>query len=588
MTVRIATPERRSGGDAGQEPSAPKSPARAPVAAAETFKPRLTSETLWTAAAVGAAILLSMPLFAVVWLAFSGTESVWPHLAATVLPTALSNTLLVMFGTGALALLIGTAAAWIITMHRFPGRELADRLLVLPLAMPAYIVAYAYVELFDYAGPVQTELRGLFGFQSPADYWFPQIRSLGGVIAIFAFVFYPYVYLTARASFEQQSVCVLEVARTLGRSALQTLWSVALPLARPALAAGSVLVLMECLNDLGAVQYLGVETLSASIYATWMQRGNLPGAAQLAVVMLALIAVTLIGERAARGGGSIEATTGRFRAIPFETLFGFKAALALVAVLTPVFIGFVLPFAVLLLQALTHHARDSWTDYLAAVRNSVVLACVASLATLILALLFAYAARLNKGRLTAIANRIVSLGYALPGTVLAIGLMSPLAGIDNAVDAWMRDTIGISTGLILSGSLFALTLALVIRFLAVALGTIEAGLERISPNLDAAARTLGSSTGRTLAKVHIPLLLPAIGATAMLVFVDVMKELPATLLLRPFNFETLATHIYALTAAERLEEAALGAVTIVVIGIVPVLWLHRAISGGRAGGHSRD
>ena len=543
-------------------------------------------ETWWRATAFGIAAVVTLPIASLVYLALSSTDSVWPHLTQNVLPNALFNTLALILGTGAIALVIGAGSAWLVTMHRFPGRELADRLLVLPLAMPVYVVAYAYVDLFDYAGVVQSALRSTFGWASPRDYWFPDIRSLGGAILIFGFSLYPYVYLTARASFEQQSVCVLEVARTLGRTARESLFSIALPLARPALAAGTALVLMECLNDLGAVQYLGVETLSASIFATWMQRGNLAGAAQLALVLVAMVALIIIIERAVRSG-SVVATTGRFRAIPFETLDGARGWAALALALLPAFFGFMLPFGAILWNAAMHFPPEDGAGFLIAAGNSVWLALIASLIAVAVAAALAYAARLNRGQMLEITKRFAGLGYALPGTVLALGLLTPLAGLDNAVDGWMREHLGVSTGLLLSGSLFAVTLALVIRFLAVALGSVEAGLERISPNLDAASRTLGTSTLSTLVRIHLPMLAPALGAAGLLVFVDTMKELPTTLLLRPFNFETLSTYIYGLTASERLEEAAIGAVAIVLAGIVPVLWLHRAIAGGRAGQRPR-
>ena len=543
-----------------------------------------TSFDSWAAIAVLAASLLAIPLLAVAWIALSATDSIWPHLVATVLPRALGNTALLLAGAGMLALVIGTATAWLITMFRFPGRATADRMLVLPLAIPVYIVAYAYVELLDFAGPVQSALRSAFGVQSVFAHIVPDFRSLGGAITLFAIVLYPYVYLSARASFIQQSVCALEVARTLGRSASGAFWAVALPLARPALAAGVALVMMECLNDLGAVQYLGVETLSASIYATWTQRSNLPGAAQLALVLLMFVFALLTGERAARGDAAFHATTGRFRAIPFETLYGWRGIAALVAVFVPVILGFAIPFAVLLIHALAHVRDIDSTGFLVSARNSLMLAGLASTAAVILALLFGHAARLQKSPATRFAARISALGYALPGTVLAIGLMATLAAFDNAVDGWMRARFGVSTGLMLSGSLFAVTLALVVRFLAVALGTIESGLSRISPNIDAAAKTLGAGSASALRRIHLPILKPAIGAAALLVFVDAMKELPATLVLRPFNFETLATRIYGLAAAEQFEEAAVGAVAIVAIGLIPALLLHQAISAGRSGG----
>jgi iron(III) transport system permease protein len=538
----------------------------------------------WALSAAAAATILALPILAVAWIALTATDSIWPHLVATVLPRALGNTLILLMGAGALTLIIGTATAWIVTMFRFPGRELADQLLVLPMAMPVYIVAYAYVELLDFAGPVQTALRGWFGAQSALAHVIPDVRSLSGAVLLFSIVLYPYVYLTARASFIQQSVCALEVARTLGRSAASTFWSVALPMARPALIAGVALVMMECLNDLGAVQYLGVETLSASIYATWTQRSNLPGAAQLALVLLLLVVTLLYGERRLRGDAAFHATTGRFRAIPFETLEGWQARGAFAVVIIPVLIGFAVPFLVLVNHAIRHFGALDTAAFLISARNSLVLACLASAFAVALALWFGYAARLHRSLVTRVATNISSLGYALPGTVLAIGLLYPLAAFDNGVDGWMRTHAGFSTGLLLSGSLFAVTLALVIRFLAVALGTIEAGLGRISPSIDAAAKTLGAGSTRSLRRIHVPMLKPAIGAAALLVFVDAMKELPATLLLRPFNFETLATRIYGLTAAEQFEEAAIGAVAIVIIGLIPVLLLHKAIAGGRSGG----
>lgn len=542
-----------------------------------------TEDAGWTLASAAIALAITLPLVSVIWIAMGGDDGAWSHLASTVLPVSLGNTLALIAGAGAGALVIGAGTAWLVTMHRFPGREIVDRLLVLPLAMPVYIVAYAYVELLDYAGPVQTALRAAFGWTSMADYWFPSIRSLGGATALFSLALYPYVYLTARASFEQQSVCVLEVARTLGRTAGQTFWAVALPLARPALAAGVALVAMETINDLGAVQYLGVETLSATIYATWLQRASLPGAAQIAVAMLMIIAALLIAERALRGGGSTQATTGRYRAIPFEDLDGWKGYTVLALTLTPAILGFFAPFIVLTLQAAAHFADGATGAFARAALNSLLLSGLVAAVALLAALTLAYAMRLAKGPITMAANASASLGYALPGTVLAIGLIAPLAAFDNGVDAWMRSAFGVSTGLLLSGSLFAVTVALVIRFLAVAIGSVTSGLQRISPNLDAAARTLGASGTTALLRVHLPILAPALGAAALLVFVDAMKELPATLLLRPFNFDTLATHVYGLAAAEAFEDAALGAVTIVLIGLAPVLWLHKAVAQGRAG-----
>ena len=590
------------------------------------------SSPLWTIAVASIMLVMALPIVTVVVLALTPEENIWPHLVANVLfghppmiamflaglgcvglsfyawrptapaatplgylsvvalvlalgsfPGSIGQTVLLMSGAGILTIVTGTVAAWLVTMYRFPARAIVDRLLVIPLAMPTYIIAYAYVELLDYAGPLQTFVRDLFGFRSSRDYWFPEIRSIGGAVFIMASVLYPYVYLTARASFVQQSVCALEVARTLGRTPLGVFWAVALPLARPALVAGVALVLMECLNDIGAVEYLGVQTLTASVYSTWMQRSNLGGAAQIATVMLGFIVVLFAAERMARGSAQIHHTTGRYRSIPFHDLTGWKGYTAAAVCAAPFVAGFLVPVLVLIRLAWTASEDAAGNRFFEAASNSFFLSAVAAGVAVWLALTLGYAKRVAANGFTRPAVRIAGLGYAVPGTVLALGLLIPLAGLDNSIDAMMRSTFGVSTGLLFSGSIFALIIAYSIRFLAVGLGTIEAGLERISPNLDAASRALGETALSTLLRVHLPLLLPALGSAGLLVFVDAMKELPATLLLRPFNFDTLATHIYELAALEQFEEAALGALTIVAVGLIPVLLLHRAVAGGRPG-----
>ena len=569
--------------------STPSSAPPEPAGPLDPFKRLLARRRARSQAAPGwglavslALAVLALPVLAVVYLAATPDENVWPHLASSVLPESLRQTLLLGLGTAIVTLAAGTATAWLVTMYRFPGRAALDRLLVLPLAIPTYIAAYCYADLLDYAGPIQSSLRSFFGWSTPRDYWFPSIRSLGGAILVMSAVLYPYVYLAARATFVQQSVCALEVARTLGRSPMGVFWAVALPLARPALAAGVALVLMETLNDLGAVQHLGVESLSAAIYATWLQRSNLGGAAQLATVMLGLIVVLLAVERIARGGAKVHHTTGRYRAIPFHDIQGWRGYLAALLCSIPFLIGFVVPCLLLVHYAFGHAAAALAGGFLMAAWNSILLATLAAVVALGFALLISYAPRVAPGAATHFAVRSAGFGYALPGTVLAIGVLIPLAALDNSVDALFRTTFGISTGLILSGSIAALVYAYVIRFLAVALGGLEAGLERISPNLDAAARALGETAGSALFRVHLPLLLPALGAAGLLVFVDALKELPATLLLRPFNFETLATHVYAFAALEQIEAGALGALAIIAAGLIPLVVLHRAIAG-RAG-----
>jgi len=543
-------------------------------------------QPLWSGFALALAALMLLPVASIIILALSSTNADWPHLIANVLPVTTRSTLLLVAGTAAISLIIGTATAWLVTMYRFPGRTILDRLLVLPLAIPTYIVAYCYVELLEYGGPVQSAVRSAGGYASPRDYWFPDIRSTSGAILILSLVLYPYVYLSARASFVQQSMCVLEVARTLGQSSIGAFWRVALPLARPALAAGAALVMMETLNDLGAVQYLGVETLSVSIYVTWLQRANLAGATQIALLGLLAVALVLIVERLARGNSKFHHTTGRYRAIPFQDIDGWRGYAAAFLCALPVVAGFVIPVAVLARHALAHSGDAFASGFLTAATNSVMVAAVVAAVAVVIAVGLAYAARIaGRGPVPA-AIRLSGMGYALPGTVLAIGVLIPFAAFDNAIDAFVRQHLGWSTGLLLSGTLFALVFALTTRFLTVALGNIEAGLQKVSPNLDAAARTLGETPLSALRRVHLPLLLPAMGAAGLLVFVDAMKELPATLLLRPFNFETLATHVYGLTALEQFERAALGALAIVLAGLVPVLLLHRTVAGSRPGSGS--
>jgi iron(III) transport system permease protein len=529
---------------------------------------------------------MALPLLTIIWLALvpgatttGNGVSTWPHLLRTVLPAALGKTALLLSGVGAVTLLVGTATAWVVTMYRFPGRDIVDRLLVIPLAMPTYIVAYCYVELLDYSGPVQSGLRALFHWRSARDYWFPEIRSLPGAVFVLAAVLYPYVYLSARASFVQQSVCALEVARTLGQTAIGAFWTVALPLARPAIVAGVALVLMECLNDLGAVQHLGVDTLTVAIYTTWLQRGSLAGAAQIALLLLAIVAGLFALEHSSRGRAGFQHTTGRYRSIPFSRLEGWWGIAAVIGCTLPFIFGFALPGSMLLRDAIRYAPEAIAGGLWKAARNSVLLALLAGMVAVALATLLAYAGRIAANGFTRPAVRLAGLGYAIPGTVLALGVILPVAGLDNRIDALARAAFGVSTGLLLSGSAAALVFAYTVRFLGMALGNVSAGLQRISPNLDAAARTLGVNAFGALLRVHLPMLLPALGTAGLLVFVETMKELPATILMRPFNFETLATLVYNRAALEQFEQAALAALLIVIVGLVPVLALHRAVAG---------
>ena len=537
----------------------------------------------WSAAALLISLIALLPIIALALIALKPSGDTWAHLTDYVLPGTLRRTLGLMAGVGLLSLVVGTGTAWLVTMYRFPGRGYFQWLLLLPLAVPTYIIAYTYLELLDYSGAVQSTLRDLFGWQDARSYWFPDIRSLGGAILVMSAVLYPYVYITARASFMAQSVCVLEVSRTLGRTAAQTFWQVGLPLARPALAAGVALALMETLNDIGAVEFLGVRTLTVAVYDTWLDRNDLAGAAQIACVMLFFVFALLLIELALRAKRRFHHTTGKYRDLPEDRLGGLRGALAALACALPVLFGFVLPAGVLLHDALAYVAAGLEPEFWRAGLNSLLLAAAAAALAVTFAVVLAYARRQTRSALIQGASTLPAISYAVPGTVLAIGLLIPLAGLDNLIDAAMRSLFGVSTGLVLSGSAFAIVLAYTIRFLAASLGAVEAGLSKVSRSIDAAARTLGATVSETLFKVHLPLLRPALGAAALLVFVDSMKELPATLLLRPFNFDTLATQVFTLVSLYRYEEAGLSALTIVLVSLAPVLLLHGIIVGSRPG-----
>ena len=537
----------------------------------------------WSVAALAISLITILPIAAIALVALGPSGDTWPHLIANVLPGAVRRTLGLMAGVGVLTLLIGTGTAWLVTMYRFPGRRYLQWLLLLPLAIPTYIIAYTYLELLDYSGVVQSTLRETFGWHDARAYWFPDIRSLGGAILVMSAVLYPYVYITARASFIAQSVCVLEVSRTLGRTASETFWQIALPLARPALAAGAALALMETLNDIGAVEFLGVRTLTVAIYDTWLDRNDLRGAAQIACVMLVFVFALLLIELAFRAKRRFHHTTGKYRNLPEERLTGIRGALATLVCALPVLFGFALPGSILLHDALAHLAQGLSPAFWKAASNSLMLAGAASVLAVCFAVVLAYARRQTRSALIQGASTLPAISYAVPGTVLAIGLLIPLAGFDNLLDSTMRSVFGISTGLVLSGTAFAIVLAYTIRFLAASLGAVEAGLSKVSRNIDAAARTLGATVSETLFKVHLPVLRPALGAAALLVFVDSMKELPATLLLRPFNFDTLATQVFTLASLYRYEEAGLSALAIVLVSIAPVLLLHGIIVGSRPG-----
>ncbi|MFM8799814.1 MAG: ABC transporter permease [Tagaea sp.] len=534
------------------------------------------------ALAIAVAATIALPSLSVALNVFQPDGGAWAHLWATTLPRILGNTvwlmILVALGTGA----IGVAAAWFVTMCRFPGSRALELLLLLPLAMPAYIIGYAYTDLLQFAGPVQSALRETFGWRR-GDYWFPEIQSLGGAAAMLVLVLYPYVYLLARAAFLEQSVCVLEASRVLGRNAWGAFARVALPLARPAIAAGVALALMETLADFGTVQYFGVDTFTTAIYRTWFGMDNRVAAAQLATALLGVVLLLLALERHSRGAARFHHTSRRYRPLSPLRLTGWRAGAAFALCALPAVLGFVVPFATLLRLAIDVGDPFWGPRFLDYALNSLTVSTLAAFACVGTALALAYAQRRDPGPGTRASVRIAATGYAIPGSVIAVGVLLPLAVFDNALDAALRAAFGVSSGLLLSGTLLALVYAYSVRFLAVALGAVEAGMGKITRSMDEAAASLGAGPGRTLARVHAPLMGGSILTAGMIVFVDALKELPATLIVRPFGFDTLAVRVYQLASDERLAQASTGAVAIVAVGLVPVALLCWTIARARPG-----
>ena len=527
------------------------------------------------------AALVFLPI-AVVLASVFDPSPVWGHLAATVLDDYIANTVGLILGVGLLSALFGVTSAWLVTMYRFPLSRVLEWALLLPLAVPAYVVAYVYTDLLEFAGPVQSALRDLFGW-GPRDYWFPEIRSLEGAVLMMALVLYPYVYMLARAAFLEQCQCVLEVSRTLGRGPWQSFLRVGLPLARPAIIAGLALVLMETIADYGTVHYFGVPTFTTGIYRTWFGLGEPSAAAQLSACLLAIVAVLVLLERWSRRGARFHHTSSRYRPLARRRLRGSAAVAALMTCVAPVALGFLVPVAVLADLAIGRGDAAWGRRFFSLATNSFTLAAMTAALAVLLGILLAYGARLKPTPLTLGAARLASLGYAIPGSVIAVGVLLPLAAFDNALDGAMRETFGWSTGLLLTGTIAALVYAYLVRFLAVSYSTVDASLSKVSPHMDGAARSLGRSPGGTLLHVHAPIIRGGALTAGLLVFVDVLKELPATLILRPFNFDTLAVRVYQLASDERLAEASTAALTIVAVGILPVVLLSLAIARSRPG-----
>ena len=527
------------------------------------------------------AAVVSIPVLTVIRSLTLPTEGLWVELALLTMPRYLLNTAALLVGVGSGVLMLGVGTAWLVTACRFPGSRFFEWALILPMAMPAYLLAYTYGDLLQVSGPIQTAYRDWLGVRA-GQYWFPEIRSLGGAIVVLAAVLYPYVYLLTRAAFLDQSVSALEAARTLGRGPWRTFWTVALPLARPAIVAGLALVMMEALADFGTVKHFEVDTFTTGIYLSWFGMGSPVGAAKLAAGLLAFVVLVIGLERVSRGSRRYHQPSGPHRPLAPYRLRAWKAGAAILACTLPIAIGFLLPAGRLFWLSLHHGDQRFGPAFVTLATNSLLLATSAGVIAVTLALVVAYGLRLVPAPFMKATAWISTLGYTVPGSVIAVGVLLPFGAFDNGVGAWMRATFGISTGLLLSGTIFALLFAYVVRFLALAFNSVEVGLGRITPSMDAVGRSLGERPAGVLRRVHLPLLRGSLLTGVLLVFVDTLKELPATLIIRPFNFDTLAIRVYLLASDERLSEAATAALTIVAVGIIPVIVLSLAISRARS------
>ena len=530
----------------------------------------------WSVGAIVIAVIVLAPMVSVVWIAFHPTDNVWPHLLVTVLPRYVGTTVRMMIGVGLLAAAMGVGAAWLVTMYRFAGAKILNWALLFPLAIPAYIGAYALVDFLDYAGPMQAALRATFGWQDARDYWFPQIRSEPAAMLVLASALYPYVYLLTRAALREQSGSFYEVARSLGLGPWGMFWRLGLPLLRPAIATGVALVMMETVADYGTMQHFGVQTLTTGVFSTWLNGNNAGGAAQIAGVMLVLILGLVAIERRSRRHARFHGQSRATRPVDPMQMSRGQGIIALIACLIPFGLGFVLPVAVMAGHGIANPGVWAEPGLAAAALNTALVAGSAAVLTVSAALFLVYGVRMAGRKMARLVLPVTTLGYAAPGAVLALGLLVPLAALDHRVADAIQTLTGRDPGLLLTGTAAAIVLAYLVRFFGIAQGAIDTAFGRISPSLPMAARSLGRGAGGTLAAVYLPLMRGSVAASLLVVFVDCVKELPATLLLRPFNFNTLSTRVYELASLEQLSKAAPAALVVVAMGLIAVGLLARA------------
>ncbi|OLQ87047.1 iron ABC transporter permease [Vibrio panuliri] len=532
--------------------------------------------SIWKTSSGTLALLLVLPIFAIFFTAIGETDELFSHLMSTVLPTYTFNTVVLALGVMLLSLVFGIPSAWLMAMCRLPTERILQWALVLPLAMPAYIVGYIFTDWFDFAGPIQIALRDLMGWQA-GDYWFPDIRTLGGAIVVLALVLYPYVYLLCRAAFMEQNVSLLQSARLLKCSPWESFYRISLPLVRPAIAVGLSLVAMETIGDFGTVSYFAVNTLTTAVYDTWLGYSSLTAAAKISAIMLVIVILLLSTERYSRRKQKLFQSQFSSREDFRYQLQGWKKWAALTWCWGLVAVAFIFPLGQLLIYAYKYFAQ-SWTvEFQQYAINSLYVSLSAALIAVLIALVVNFYQRLSATRSAVAFMRFSSLGYAVPGTVLAIGVMVPVLFMDHLVNDIAKLMEWGRPGLIFSGSMFAIIFALVVRFSAVAIGSIESSLSKVSPSLDMASRTMGCNANQMLRRVHLPLIRRGALIAGLLVFIESMKELNASLLLRPFNFETLATYVYNFASDEHLELAAMPAVLLVLVGLVPLVLVNRSL-----------
>jgi iron(III) transport system permease protein len=522
------------------------------------------------AACVIAAIIL-IPILAVIYLAFYPSENIWPHLIQTTLPRYLLNSLVLMMATGLLAGCMGVSAAWLVAMNEFPGRKQLEWALLLPLSIPTYIGAYALVDFWEYAGPFQTMLRDVFGYMSASDYWFPETRSRGAAILVFSFSLYPYVYLLARSAFREQSPSALETARALGCGPWASFWKVGLPLARPAVVVGIAIVMMETLNDFGAVEFFAVQTLTTGIFTVWLEASNSGGAAQIATVMLVLILILLMLERAGRKQSKFHQYSKSIRPPVREQLSrkaGFGAGVLCCFMIG---VGFLMPFTIMLSHALKNPGLWMRSDLWSAAFTTIWVGAVAAGLTVLGGVILIYAVRLSRAKWARFLLPVTAIGYAAPGAVIGLGILIPMAAFDNMLADQIEALIGVDIGLLITGTATAVIFAYCVRFFAIAFAAIDGALGRITPSMSMASRSLGQTAGGTLKRIHYPLIRGSLLMAGLLIFVDSSKELPATLLLRPFGFDTLATHIYGYASLEDINGAAPGSIVVILVSLLAVV-----------------